>query len=111
MTRPGTDLFADFFDLRFAKLSHGPVAFEAANMANKIREQLAPIRGVDDLRVKLCAIEFAHFIGDDSKRCPVRGGYDLKAGRELRNLSPRGSSRPDAAHLPATFHQTERNLE
>ena len=76
---------SDFGDFGLAKLGHGPIAFEAANLAHKVTEQLCSIGRMDDLGVELRAVKFAFLIGNHRKRRAVAGGDNLKTGRKLRH--------------------------
>ena len=81
-----THLFADFRDLGAAKLGHGPVAREPADMAHEIGKQLAAIGRVDHFGVELRAVILALLVGDDREGGAVAGGDDAEAGGEAGDL-------------------------
>ncbi len=80
------NLRANIGDLGRAKLRHGPVARQAADMTDEIGEQLAAIGGMDDFGMELGRIKAPGFVGGDGEGRTLAGGDDLKAVGQLRHL-------------------------
>ena len=78
-----TNLRTNAFNRFGAEVSHGPVIGTATNVMNKVRQELATIRCMHDLRVEHHAIMLFLFIGIGCVWCIFRHTDDFKARRQL----------------------------
>ncbi len=75
-------LRADFGNLGLAEFGHGPVAGQAADVADEILEQLGPVGGVHHFHVELGGVDALLVVGDNGKRRALAGSHRAEAGGE-----------------------------
>src|SRR5690606_149871 len=73
-------LLADFLDLGFLELCHGPVTGTPTDVTHEIGDKAATIGRVHNFRMELHAVEALFIICDNRKRCAFGRCDDAEAG-------------------------------
>ncbi len=86
ITLPSADLLADRLDRMSAIGAHRPVAFDARDVVDEIRQELRAVRRVHHLGMELKRVEATLLVGDCREGCASRSADHLEAlgyGRHL----------------------------